>query len=69
MSDLIRFSSRAVAAAIKSLDDYDPLFAVHAAQVLGRIGGEQGRAALTRAGKSETRVTVKAAIAQALKTK
>lgn len=62
-------SSRAAAVATRSLNDYDPLFAVHAAQVLGRIGGAAGRAAMTRAAATETRVTVKAAIAQALKTK
>jgi aminopeptidase N len=58
--------SRAAAVATRSLTDGDPLFAVAAADILGKIGGEAGRATLQRAGASETRVTVKAAIAKAL---
>ena len=60
-------SARAAAVATKGLGDYDPLYAVQAVSVLGRVGGASGRAALQRAQASEPRVTVKAAIVQALK--
>ena len=56
----------AVAVATRSLSDGDPLFAVAAANVLGRIGGAAGRASLERASAGEQRVTVKAAIVKAL---
>ncbi len=59
-------SARAAAVATKGLGDYDPLYAVQAVGVLGRVGGAAGRTALQRAAASETRVTVKAAIARAL---
>ncbi|MEP7088393.1 MAG: HEAT repeat domain-containing protein, partial [Gemmatimonadota bacterium] len=58
--------SRAITVATRYLNDGDPLFAVAAAGALGRIGGEAGRATLRRALASETRVTVKAAITDAL---
>ena len=60
-------TAHAVAVATKGIGDYDPLYAVQAVQVLGRIGGTAGRATLERAQTGEKRVTVKAAIAQALK--
>ena len=60
-------SARAAAVATKGLSDYDPLYAVQAVRVLARVGGSPGRAALARAQATEQRVTVKAAIAQALK--
>ena len=60
-------SARAAAVATKGLGDYDPLYAVQAVRVLGQVGGPAGRAALERARTSEPRVTVKAAIGQALK--
>ncbi|MEO6210077.1 MAG: M1 family aminopeptidase [Gemmatimonadaceae bacterium] len=58
--------SRAVSVATRYLNDGDPLFAVAAAGALGRIGGDAGIATLRRALASETRVTVKAAITNAL---
>jgi len=60
-------SARAAAVATKGLADYDPLYAVQAVAVLGRVGGAAGRTALERAQAKEPRVTVKAAIAQALR--
>ena len=60
-------SAHAGAVATKGLGDYDPLYAVQAVRVLGRVGGAAGRSALERAQASEPRVTVKAAIGQALK--
>lgn len=62
-------TAHAVAVATRGIGDYDPLYAVQAVQVLGRIGGAAGRATLERAQTAETRVTVKAAIVQALKPK
>ncbi|HJP57990.1 MAG TPA: M1 family aminopeptidase [Gemmatimonadales bacterium] len=62
-------TARAAAVATKGLGDYDPLYAVQAAGVLGQVGGASGRAALERAQASETRVTVKAAIVRALRGK
>ncbi|MBA2627583.1 MAG: HEAT repeat domain-containing protein, partial [Gemmatimonadales bacterium] len=62
----LKDSAAAVRVAARSLADYDPLFAVHAAGVLGRIGGAPGRATLQAALRKEPRVTVKAAINQAL---
>ncbi len=56
----------ATAVATRALADYDPLFAVQAASTLGRIGGPAGRATLEHALATETRVTVRAAIARAL---
>jgi len=58
--------TRGIAVATRYLDDGDPLFASAAAATLGKIGGEAGQAALRRAAQSESRVTVKAAIVQAL---
>jgi aminopeptidase N len=58
--------TRAIAVATRSLDDGDPLFAVDAAQTLGRIGGDAGKATLRHAEATESRVTVKAAIVSAL---
>jgi HEAT repeat protein len=56
----------AIATATKYLSDGDPLFAVAAANALGRIGGDGGKATLRHAETTESRVTVKAAIVQAL---
>ena len=56
--------SRAVAVATKYLNDGDPLFAVAAVQALGRVGGAAGKATLERDASTESRVTVKAAIAR-----
>jgi aminopeptidase N len=56
----------AIAVATKSLNDGDPLFAVAAASVLGRVGGETGKTTLRHAETTESRVTVKAAIVRAL---
>jgi len=58
--------STAIAVATRYLNDGDPLFAVAAAQRLGASGGDAGRAALQSALRSETRVTVRAAITEAL---
>ncbi len=58
--------SSAIRVATRYLNDGDPLFAVAAARQLGAIGGDAGRAALQSALQSETRVTVRAAINQAL---
>lgn len=56
----------AIAVATRYLNDGDPLFAVAAAQQLGAIGGDAGRASLQSALQSEKRVTVRAAITEAL---
>ncbi len=61
--------SRAAAVATRGLDDYDPLFAVQAARVVGQVGGAAGRTTLERAMAKEPRVTVKAAMARALQAK
>ena len=58
--------SSAIDVATRSLSDGDPLFAVSAAQQLGAIGGAAGKATLQSALSREQRVTVKAAITQAL---
>jgi len=58
--------TRAVAVATRYLSDGDPLFASAAAETLGKIGGDAGKATLRKAEASESRVTVKAAIVQAL---
>ena len=52
--------------ATRSLTDGDPLFAAAAAQQLGAVGGDAGRAALQSALATEQRVTVRAAIVAAL---
>ncbi|MEO8226779.1 MAG: M1 family aminopeptidase [Gemmatimonadota bacterium] len=62
----LKDSASAIGIASKGLADYDPLFAVHAAGVLGRTGGAAGRSTLQAALRKESRVTVKAAITQAL---
>jgi hypothetical protein len=54
--------------ATRGLTDGDPLFASYAAATLGRIGGAPGRSVLEQALKLESRVTVRAAIANALHT-
>ncbi|MEJ2678092.1 MAG: HEAT repeat domain-containing protein, partial [Gemmatimonadota bacterium] len=59
-------TARTVQVAGKALNDYDPLFAMAAARVLGRLGTPAARSALEAAAKSETRVRVKAAMEQAL---
>jgi aminopeptidase N len=56
----------AIATATKDLGDPDPLFAVSAVQTLARIGGPKGIATLQQRLKVEHRVTVTAAIRQAL---
>jgi aminopeptidase N len=58
--------SRAVTVSTRYLDDGDPLFASAAAETLGKIGGDAGKATLRKAEASESRVTVKAAIVKAL---
>ncbi|MGE5729569.1 MAG: M1 family aminopeptidase [Gemmatimonas sp.] len=58
--------TRGIAIATRYLDDGDPLFASAAAATLGKIGGEAGKATLSKATAGESRVTVKAAIARAL---
>jgi len=58
--------ARGVAVATRYIGDGDPLFAVDAASTLGRIGGEVGKATLEHTLASEQRVTVKAAIVEAL---
>ena len=58
--------SRAVTLSTRYLDDGDPLFASAAAETLGKIGGDAGKATLRKAEASESRVTVKAAIVKAL---
>jgi aminopeptidase N len=59
-------SARATAVALRYLGDYDPLFAVAAVQVVGRVGGADGKAKLTAALPGEKRVTVRLAIQRAL---
>ena len=59
-------SSRAVAVATRHLGDGDPLFASDAVRTLARIGGESAKATLTAALATESRVTVKAAMREAL---
>jgi HEAT repeat protein len=60
-------TARVLQVAGKALGDYDPLFATAAARVLGRLGTPAARAKLEAAEKAESRVRVKAAIAQALR--
>ena len=52
--------------ATRGLGDGDQLFASYAAATLGRIGGAPGHTALEQALRMESRVTVRAAIANAL---
>ena len=59
--------ARATAVATRFLNDGDPLFAVTAVGILARVGGEAGKTTLRQALAGETRVTVRAAIQQALK--
>jgi aminopeptidase N len=59
-------SVRAAAAAFRAIGDYDPLFAVTAVEVLGRVGGAAGKAKLAEALKKETRVTVRSAMTRVL---
>jgi HEAT repeat protein len=58
--------ARGVAVATRYLNDGDPLFASAAAETLGKIGGEAGKATLRKAAEGESRVTVEAAIVKAL---
>jgi aminopeptidase N len=58
--------SIAVRVATRYLNDGDPLFAVSAVQALAQAGGEAGKATLRQALAKESRVTVRAAIQQAL---
>jgi hypothetical protein len=59
--------TRGVAVATRHLNDGDPLFASAAADILGKLGGDVAKAALRKAADAESRVTVKAAIAKALR--
>jgi aminopeptidase N len=59
-------TARAIAVATKALTDYDPLFSEAAVRALGRLGTPAARAALEAQLKTETRVSVKAAIERAL---
>ena len=59
-------TTRAAVVAARGIADQDPLYAVMAVNVLGRIGGPGGRATLLSAQRTETRVTVRAAIAAVL---
>lgn len=59
-------AARATAVALRSLGDYDPLFAVAAVQTVARAGGADGKARLSEALRTEKRVTVREAIRQAL---
>ncbi|HEV8125918.1 MAG TPA: M1 family aminopeptidase [Gemmatimonadales bacterium] len=58
--------TRAIAVATKYLNDGDPLFAVSAVGTLSQAGGDAGKAVLRQAMARETRVTVRAAMQQAL---
>ncbi len=58
--------ARAYRVAWNAVGDYDPLFAVQAVRVVARTGGEEGKALLAGVLRRETRVTVRAAIQQAL---
>ncbi|HWA58374.1 MAG TPA: M1 family aminopeptidase [Gemmatimonadales bacterium] len=55
-------STRAAAVALRLVSDPDPLFAVAAVRVAGRVGGEAAKARLKRALPKETRVFVRQAI-------
>jgi hypothetical protein len=59
-------TARAVQVAGRALDDYDPLLASAAVRVLARLGTPAAKQRLQAAARTETRVTVKAAIEQAL---
>lgn len=59
-------SSRAAQVAADRIADPDPLFAVQAVRVVGRVGGASGQALLRSQESRETRVTVLAAIRRAL---
>jgi hypothetical protein len=61
--------STAIRVATRYLSDGDPLVAAAAAHHLGAMGREAGRSALQSALGSELRLTVRAAINQALATK
>lgn len=55
-----------VPALAEALDDPDPVVRGHAAWALGRLGGEEARRALSRAGVRETEPAVRSEIAAAL---
>ena len=57
---------RAYRVALRAVGDYDPLFAVQAVRVAARTGGADARAKLATALRTETRVTVRAAIQRVL---
>ncbi len=59
-------TTRAIAAAAKGLQDYDPLYAQAAVGALARLGTPAARAKLQEALAKETRVHVKDAIERAL---
>ena len=58
-------SARALTVALRGVGDYDPLYAVAAVGVVGQIGGPSGKDKLQAALKTETRVTVRAAMVRA----
>ena len=58
--------ARAIAVATRYLSDGDPLFAVSAVGTIAQAGGDPGKAVLRQALARETRVTVRAAIQQAV---
>ncbi|MEP6745951.1 MAG: HEAT repeat domain-containing protein, partial [Gemmatimonadota bacterium] len=58
--------ARATAVALRAVGDYDPLFAVQAVRTAAQVGGAGARAKLAEALRTETRVTVRAAIQEAL---
>jgi aminopeptidase N len=59
-------TARAMAVAVRYLDDPDPLFAASAVRVLAQIGGAVGRDQLQARQATETRVLVRAAIDRVL---
>ena len=58
--------ARPTAVALRSVGDYDPLFAVAAVQTAAQAGGADAKAKLAEALRTEKRVTVRAAIQQVL---
>ncbi len=58
---------RAAGVAERALGDYDPLFAIQAVKALAKVGGAAGKRRLEVAQRTETRATVRGAIAEALR--
>jgi hypothetical protein len=52
--------------ALRAIADSDPIYAIGAVRVVGRVGGAAARDRLREVEKRETRVTVRAAIEQVL---